>query len=274
MGYQTPTFTIAAGVNTAGTVVGYYTSSESTELACKWNSSSSSLTPLDPVGMTGLGRSTAFGGVSQANGINTAGLIVGNASTTDGVQDAFLYSGTKMYDLGTHGGTASTANAINDNGLIVGNITNSDGSTSAFSYAYNAFDPTSGTSNDTQLPDHFSLLDPGTTPIFSSTNALSVNLNGSIVGDAVEPDGITNTAFLYQPGNGIESINSLVSGSTLDVQFATGINDAGAISGYAVDSNGNLHAVLLTPGSDVPEPASIGILSLMSGALLRRRRQP
>jgi probable HAF family extracellular repeat protein len=77
--------------------------------------------------VTDLGTLGGFS--SQANDVNDAGQIVGNAETAPppgadafrtGPTHAFLYEGGAMKDLGTLGGTVSRGLAINNGGTVVG----------------------------------------------------------------------------------------------------------------------------------------------------------
>src|SRR4051794_14330794 len=70
-----------------------------------------------PYSVTDLG--TLGGTVSEANGINASGQVVGWSSLPGGTF-AFLYSDGAMHNLGTLGGTGSIAWGINDSGEIVG----------------------------------------------------------------------------------------------------------------------------------------------------------
>ena len=68
--------------------------------------------------MTDLG--TLGGSTSYAFGINNAGQVTGYATTAgDAAAHAFLYSGGKMIDLGSLGGT-SEGLALNNAGQVVG----------------------------------------------------------------------------------------------------------------------------------------------------------
>ncbi len=65
--------------------------------------------------------------VSQANGINAAGQVVGYSHVKDGQGHAFLYSTGQMKYLGTLGGPGSDALAVNDAGQIAGYSALADG---------------------------------------------------------------------------------------------------------------------------------------------------
>src|SRR5262245_59554934 len=89
-------------------------------------------TLLSSYAVTDLG--TLGGSSSLAYGINDAGQVVGEATTSGGYGHAFLYQNGGMADLGTLGGTYSVANGINDVGQVVGDTYMSDGSTHVFLY--------------------------------------------------------------------------------------------------------------------------------------------
>src|SRR5262245_29671493 len=60
------------------------------------------------------------GNYSYATDLNQAGQVVGNATTADGFDHAFLWDHGTMIDLGALGGTYSYAQGINDGGQVVG----------------------------------------------------------------------------------------------------------------------------------------------------------
>lgn len=70
---------------------------------------------------------TLGGNNSWGRGINNAGQIVGESTTTDRNTHAFLWENGVMTDLGTLGGSNSSAAAINEDGTIVGWAEDSDG---------------------------------------------------------------------------------------------------------------------------------------------------
>ena len=77
--------------------------------------------------MTDLG--TLGGAASQADGINSRGLIVGWATTTSGDRHAFLWSAERMLDLNSLASLGTDAvlveaTAINDVGQLIANGSN------------------------------------------------------------------------------------------------------------------------------------------------------
>src|SRR6266545_7027114 len=82
--------------------------------------------------MTDLGTLPG-GNFSEANGINPAGVIVGEAQTASGISHAFRYEDGHMTDLGTlPGGDAAIATAINPAGVVVGESSNTVGGDHAY----------------------------------------------------------------------------------------------------------------------------------------------
>jgi probable HAF family extracellular repeat protein len=70
--------------------------------------------------------------LSQGDGINAGGQVVGWANTSNGAQHAFLFTGGPITDLGTLGGASSQADAINKNSQIVGWANTATGAQDAF----------------------------------------------------------------------------------------------------------------------------------------------
>ena len=100
----------AFGLNAAGQVVGWSTTSTGSQHAVRWNADGS---------VTDLG--TLGGATSSADDINDAGQVVGGAQTAAMDSHAVVWGpGGAITDLGTFGGTYSGANDINDTGQVVG----------------------------------------------------------------------------------------------------------------------------------------------------------
>jgi probable HAF family extracellular repeat protein len=71
--------------------------------------------------MTDIQSDSLFPFGTQAHGINSSGMVVGQGWVTNESFHVFLYAGGRMVDLG--GGFQASASAINDAGQIVGNGT-------------------------------------------------------------------------------------------------------------------------------------------------------
>lgn len=191
----------AAGINSAGTVVGSFAGGGATH-AFVYGSA----------GFTDLG--TLGGANSHANGINDAGQIVGGAQTAAGDMHAFLYGGGGMADLGTFGGTYSNAWAINNHGVVVGESTLPAGSfPQAFSTAGGTLQPL------------------GTLPGSEGSYAYAVN-GGGLIGGASYDGPFTvpeypEYAVLYRDGD-IEKL-----GAPADIGFSSvrGLNERGQAVG-------------------------------------------
>jgi len=190
---------------------------------------------------------------SEALGLNDGAKVAGYS--TIGAKDINLNDITHpvswvngvISDLGNFGGTKSQATDIDPTGRIVGwsdttflDMHGNGGSPHPFLYA-------NGVLKDLS-------------PIFGG-GALSINDNGLIVGWAL------GQAALYDTNGLIATLNArtpdLSPGFTM--QFATGINDNGLITGYGTNSLGDTHGFLLTP---IPEPSvglGVGLVVLLGG---------
>lgn len=104
--------------------------------------------------------------------------------------------------------------------------------------------------------------------------AQDINNNGWVVGQFNAPlTPVNQLAFLWIPGTGMASLNSLLdtSGTGWIVNTAGGINDNGQIAATAYNiAGGYSHAVLLTP---VPAPAAVGLGAVAVAFGARRRRR-
>jgi probable HAF family extracellular repeat protein len=119
------TFSVAQGINAAGSIVGRSVNSGGQVHAFLYSGGM----------MTDLG--TLGGASSSALGISVNGQIVGYANLSSGQQEAFLYSNGDMTDLGNLGGThGSGAVAINAAGQIAGGSYVSGGGGPEHSHAF------------------------------------------------------------------------------------------------------------------------------------------
>jgi len=221
--------------------------------------------------------------MSAAQGINSAGTIVGGYSLDGSVQYGFSLSGGTYTSLGGYPGAEYTeANGINDAGtIIVGGYglplaSNNDrgfslsgGTYTSLQYPGTSENWVTGINNagtiivgwyiDANNNDHgYSLSNGAYTllsgyPGASDTDATGVNNAGTIVGYWDASSG--STSWLLHHGfvlsNG--TYTSLdAPGANLNVNgtqtgtWAEGINDAGAIVGYYVDGNGVTHGFVLS----------------------------
>jgi probable HAF family extracellular repeat protein len=166
---------------------------------------------------------------------------------------AFLYSNGSMTCLGSLGGANSWATAVNASGQVVGVAS-------------------TGTTGHAFLYSHGTMTDLGMLAGSQSSRAQGINSSGQVVGFSYF-DGVGDRAFLYSNGT-MRSLNDLIDPmSGWSLFCANAINDNGWIVGAGVASNGEQHAVLLTP---VPEPSAIvpagmGILSFLAYAWRRRK---
>jgi probable HAF family extracellular repeat protein len=243
------TTTIAAAINSSGTVVGAAQNG-----AANYHAFVSSGGRMVDLGTLG-------GQASGASAINSLGQVVGSSALADGSAHAFLFDGHKLLDLGTLGGLHSAATAINAAGHVVGSSMTASGATHGFLY-------------DTAMHDLGGL--------GSSSFAYAINGAGQIVGLAYVPNssGLLAHAVISSGGPWID-LNALIppgTGWSL-LESATGISDDGRIVGYGLVGD-KLHGFLLTPrlqAQTAPEPATLAVLALGMAAFaarvaLRRRR--
>ncbi len=278
-----------AGINDSGQVVGY--SDTTAQTADNWHAFLCSNGVMQDVGTLG-------GPQSQAYAINAGGDVVGWADTDGrGIHHAFLLHDGVMSDLGTLGGTYSEADAVNDSRQVVGTSAGAgfsgyhaflhsndtildlgalNGDTDSGACGINASGRVVGYSYNSSVPDtcHAFLYTDGRMQDLGSLGgsiswASAINASGDVVGQSsVSADG-DDHAFLYRSGQ-MADLNALVPADCgLLLENATAINDVGQIVGMGTDSQGNIHAFLLTPA---PEPGALSLLTVGGLMALMRRK--
>jgi probable HAF family extracellular repeat protein len=187
-----------------------------------------------------------------------------------------------VQDLGVIDGYSSTATAINDAGAAVGWIDATTHSTraavaiegGAFQYLA-GLDVTStanGINTSGQLAGYVaSATSPGELHAMRYTNGFvedlgsfggnsfgyDINRHGQVAGWSFVPGFSSTHAFVATPGEPLLDLGTL-GGGAQPQSFASGINDAGQVSGHSVTSTGRYHAFRYTPGlglQDLGTPA-------------------
>jgi len=172
---------------------------------------------------------TLGGTMAVENWMNNAGQVVGQSNLAgDTKGHPFLWDGHQLIDLGTLGGDNGTANWVSDNGAVIGFADVADGTHHAF------------------LWQNGHLQDLPPLPGAPCSSAWGVNNQGDVVGYSSNCDHSHPQGTLWR--NGVAyNLNDLVAPSSLHVNLGSFINDQGQIAGYAVLSNGNARAFLMTP---------------------------
>lgn len=154
----------ATGINQGGSVCGNYTDTQGMHgyLAA----AGSPVVTIAPFSVNGV-----LGGATQANGINSAGTVVGTGYLPSGVQAAFRASGSgnPVQVAALVAGGSSMGNGINDSGTVIGSSQTASGLTHAFTSS------ATGTVTD--------LSSPSTAGVFSfNTFGTAISSNGAVVG--------------------------------------------------------------------------------------------
>ncbi len=175
------------------------------------------------------------GDFSRANDINSRGQIVGESSTANTSNHAFLFTNGVMFDLGVLPGVSnpfagSSASAINDRGQVVGySSASNNGPIHAFLFS------------DGLMRDLGTL---GGIFSFGDSVATDINEAGQVVGHASEPGTLRSHAFLFD-GSQMRDLGTLPGGLS---SYALAINNSGQIVGYADTPAGDYHAFFFSDG--------------------------
>jgi len=173
-----------------------------------------------------LDLGTLGGNSGFPTALNNQGQVVGQSNVAgDAGAHPFLWTQSRgMQDLGTLGGATGVTNWINDAGDIAGRAD---------------LPGPSPQNHDGVLWKNGVMIDLGTIPGDSCSNAYQVNASGQVVGTSESrelcsiPTG--EHAFLWENGGPMVDLNTLIpAGSSLQLTFAVAINDRGEIAGFGV----------------------------------------
>jgi probable HAF family extracellular repeat protein len=166
-----------------------------------------------------LDLGTLGGTMGFPRGLNIQGQVIGVSNLAgDQMADPFLWDKTKLIDLRTStiGGTPFSANAICDTGKIVGG---------------GAFP---GRVFDAYVWRNGKATDLGTLDGDCYSEAWAINAGGQVVGISVPCDFSNIRAFLWDNRPMIDLNARIPTNSSLQVVWATTINDRGEIAGIGV----------------------------------------
>lgn len=155
------------------------------------------------------GQATNLGIAGYGTGINDAGQVAGGMLAANGQLHAFVWTNGNLVDLGTlPGATWSSAYGINSSGQVVG-TSMAGGSARAFISNGSTLTQVAGTLGG------------------ANSYGMAINNNGVVVGNAQNAQGYLN-AF-ESTGQGMVNLGTLGGSSSM----AYGINDAGTVVGYS-----------------------------------------
>ena len=196
-----------------------------------------------------------------AQGINENGEMVGGSGNCVAYKPnslhmlqplhALLWEAGRVIDLGNLGGKGQIsghfARTINNNSEVVGvSDVTGDKATHAFRWTRNT-----------------GMQDLGTLDGDGHSSGLGINDQGVITGVSIAPDFSSLRAFVWRGGTMMD-LNQLVPAkSALYLLTACSINARGEITGFSVDSTGNLHGYLAVPVGPGEDEFEMGVSQLM-----------
>ena len=197
--------------------------------------------------MKDLGSGAGASGVSSAHDINNFGQITGQSQFSPTGFYAFIYANGSFTNLGHLGDViggalgGSSGNSINDLGQVTGLTTTPNG--------FRAFLYSNGVMTNLGTLDGKGGLSLGE----------DINNFGHVVGHTSTVGNSTfdsfnspNSAFLFSNGVMTDLNNQIGFGSGWILQSATGINDAGQITGYGIFKDEGTFGFLLNPTTTAP----------------------
>ncbi|MCC6073325.1 hypothetical protein ACFSQU_06285 [Massilia sp. GCM10020059] len=212
--------------------------------------------PLNPRGETY--------GVINPHGINANGQVTGHNFSDEGTR-AFLYDGTRLFEIGTFGGANSQANGINRCGHVTGWAEPAVGLPQAFlydgtlrnlgslggesvGYAVNDCDVVAGWSAAPGGVHAFvhdgAIRDLGS--FGGNSFALSINSRGLVAGYSFFANSEAMRPFIYdsKAATGLQDLGTLGGHRAL----AKVINEAGQVAGWSLNADGVMRAFRYSDG--------------------------
>jgi probable HAF family extracellular repeat protein len=168
-------------------------------------------------------------------GLDKRGEVTGQSNLADEVHfHAFLWTLGVLKDLGTLGGDNSSARWINDAGEVVGRANLYPGLINRHGFLWK----------------NGAMTDLGILAGDTCSTAYAINSSEQVVGDSGNC-GSFNHGFLWENGGPIVDLQTLVlPGSDITIVETNYINDAGEVSGFGTNSNGDQRGLLLIPCDD------------------------
>jgi probable HAF family extracellular repeat protein len=249
--YPGATFTLVYGIDTAGDIVGSYTATTTHGFLLSGGVYSS----IDHPGS----RDT------DIYGLNDVGQMVGMATDKDYQSHAFVYdlSDQSFTQIRYPGAQHTGAVAINNAGMIAGDFSNLGGPDTGFESDGHKYRPITmpnwsnsfvyAVSTSGKLLGFGSGSGGGGVFLFAGGTYKKINVPGNPLGMNPAGDAIVGTeqlssgsivGFLFQSGT---STTLQFPGSV--ATFATGINDAGEVVGYFLDTSSTYHGFTWVPPS-------------------------
>ncbi len=282
-----PNFNQLLGINTAGTIAGYYGDGMGTV-------ANNGYTVVPPYGQSNFTIENVPGAAqTQVTGLNNGGVTVGFSVDAAGTNTGFVHTGSTFTTPVTDPNTPPTAGSmnqllgVNDKSLAAGFYLTANGANQGYVYniatkSFTAVSPAGSTAsvatgiNNAGAISGFATIGGNTEGFYingsktidfeapGSTNTMFFGLNnaGLVVGSYVDANGLTN-GLVYNTANGsYYTVNDPKASATPAFTFTgttiNGINDLGQLVGFYSDGT-NVNGLLASP---TPEPASLGFMGL------------